>query len=93
MKVGVLRVSLQVLNAHSLKEKRMVLRSLKDRLLNTFNVSVAEVGANDKWQAAEIGVAAVGNEARFVGTVMEKVKGFIGSNPAVRIIEAEVEIL
>ena len=71
----------------------MVLRSLKDRLLNTFNVSVAEVGANEKWQAAELGIATVGNEARFVGTVIEKVKAFILSNPAVRVIEAEAEIL
>jgi hypothetical protein len=93
MRIGVLRVHFSILDAHSLKEKRMVIRSLKDRLLNNFNVSVAEVGSNDKWQVGEIGIAAVGNESRFVSSVMENVKNFIQSNPAIRVIEAEIEIL
>jgi uncharacterized protein len=93
MKIGILRVYFTILDAHSLKEKRMVLRSLKDRLLNTFNVSVAEIGCNDKWQVGELGIATVGNQARFVSEVMEKVKNFIQSNPAVRIIEADIEII
>lgn len=93
MKIGVLRVYFMILDAHSLKEKRMVLRSLKDRLLNTFNVSVAEIGSNDKWQVGELGIAAVGNQARFVSEVMEKVKNYIQANPAVRVIEADIEII
>ena len=93
MRIGVLRVYFMILDAHSLKGKRMILRSLKDRLLNTFNVSVAEIGSNDKWQVGELGIAAVGNQTRFVSEVMEKVKNFIQANPAVRIIEADIEII
>jgi len=93
MKVGVLRVYFMILDAQSLKQKRMVLRSLKDRLLNTFNVSVAEIGSNDKWQLGELGIAAIGNESKFVSSVLEEVKNFIQRNPAIRIIESDIEIL
>jgi uncharacterized protein YlxP (DUF503 family) len=93
MRVGILRVYFNVLDAQSLKQKRMVLRSLKDRLRNTYNVSVAEIGENDKWQVGEIGIATVGNETQYVNSALEKVKNFINSNPAVRIIETDIEIL
>ena len=93
MKVGVLRVYFMILDAQSLKQKRMILRSLKDRLANTFNVSVAEIGSNDKWQLGELGIATVGNDGKFVSAVLEEVKNFIQRNPAVRIIESDTEIL
>lgn len=82
-----------IFNSQSLKQKRMVLRSVKDRLTNQFNISVAEIGSNDKWQVAELGIAAVGNNGRFVNSVMEEVKNFLDSNPAIRIIEAELEVI
>ena len=93
MRIGVLRVSFMIFNSQSLKQKRMVLRSVKDRLMNQFNISVAEIGSNDKWQIAELGIAAVGNNGRFVNSVMEEVKNFLDSNPAIRIIEAEIEVI
>lgn len=93
MKIGVLRVYFMILDAHSLKEKRMVLRSLKDRLLNKFNISVAEIGSNDKWQVGELGIATVANDGKHVSSVMDEVKRFIGSNPAIRVIEADVEVI
>ena len=93
MRVGILRVYLNIPHAQSLKQKRQGLRSLKDRLRNTFNVSVAETGANDKWQVGELGIATVANDTRFVNSVMEKVRNYVSSNPAVRIIEADLEIL
>lgn len=93
MKIGVLRVHFMIHDAQSLKQKRQVLRSLKDRLLNKFNISVAEIGLNDKWQVGELGVATVGNDARFVSSVMEEVKNFIQLNPAVRIIESAIDVI
>lgn len=93
MKIGVLRVHFMILDAQSLKQKRQVLRSLKDRLLNKFNISVAEIGLNDKWQVGELGMATVGNDTRFVSSVMEEVKNFIQLNPAVRIIESAIDVL
>jgi len=93
MRIGVLRVYFMIFDAHSLKEKRMVVRSLKDRLMNTYNVSVAEIGCNDKWQVGELGIATVGNDAKFVSGCMEEVKNFIQSNPAIRIIESDIEVI
>jgi uncharacterized protein YlxP (DUF503 family) len=93
MRVGVLRVHFMIHDSRSLKEKRMVMRSVKDRLVSRFNVSVAEVGENDKWQSAEIGVATVGNDGRFVGSVIEKVKQFLYLDPRISVLESDVEIL
>lgn len=93
MRIGVLRVRFLILDAHSLKEKRMVLRSLKDRLSSQFNISVAEVGSNDKWQLGELGIATVANDGKFVSSVLDEVKNFIGRHPTVRLIDADVEVI
>ena len=59
MPVGLLSVDLHLPGARSLKEKRMVLRSVKDRL-KKFNVAVAEIDHHDLWQRASLGVVAIG---------------------------------
>ena len=66
MIVAVLTVDLYIPGATSLKEKRAVLRKLKDRVGKKFNVSIAEVEFMDKWQRARIGVAQVGNDYKFL---------------------------
>jgi uncharacterized protein YlxP (DUF503 family) len=93
MHVGTLRVYFQVLSARSLKEKRQVLRSAKDRLQSRFNISVAEIGSQDLWNAGELGVAMVGTDHRYVNGAMEKVLAFLEANPAIRIIEHDIEII
>jgi uncharacterized protein YlxP (DUF503 family) len=72
MVVGVLRLTLYIHGATSLKDKRQVLRKVTDRLRSRFNVSVAEVGDNDVWQKAVVGVAAVANDHSFVNEVLDK---------------------
>jgi uncharacterized protein YlxP (DUF503 family) len=57
MYVGVAKLSLAVPNAHSLKEKRMVIRRVKDRVRERIGVAINEVGELDVWQRAELGVA------------------------------------
>src|SRR5258708_5617318 len=59
MTVGIARVTIFVAGSHSLKEKRMVVRRVKDLVRQKFNVAVAEVGENDVWQRAVIGLARV----------------------------------
>ena len=66
MVVGVLTISVYIHESRSLKAKRAVVRKLKDRVKNNFNVSIAEVGALDKWQVAHIGVTAVGNDQQHI---------------------------
>jgi uncharacterized protein YlxP (DUF503 family) len=79
MFVGVLRLILYLPEPGSLKSKRHLLRSALDRVKSKFNVSIAEVGGNDLWQRAVVGVTAVGNDHAFVNETLDKVADFVGS--------------
>ena len=92
MIVGVLRVELAVLEAVSLKDKRRVVKGLKDRLAHKFNVSVAEVDALDARQKAVLGVAMVSNESRFVQSCLDKIVDYIRLAPGAILVKYETEI-
>ncbi|HVH06402.1 MAG TPA: DUF503 domain-containing protein [Myxococcota bacterium] len=79
MVVGAMEVELHVHASRSLKEKRSVIRSIVARVRNEFNVAVAEVGGQDTWQWAVLGMAAVGHDAGSVRAVLERVVDFIES--------------
>ncbi len=93
MVVGVIGWELEVYGAQSLKEKRSVVRSLKERLRNRFNLSVAETGFNDLWQRAEITACVVSNDRRQADSVLESADRFVQSDPRARIIRAERSFL
>jgi uncharacterized protein YlxP (DUF503 family) len=63
--------------SHSLKEKRMVLRRIKDKLRQKFNLAVAEVADGDAWQSAVLGLAVVANDRRFCEAMVEKAVNYI----------------
>ena len=63
MPIGLLTLEIHIPDAHSLKDKRQVLRSLKDRLRARFNVAVAELDHQDTWQRAQVGVVSLSNDA------------------------------
>jgi uncharacterized protein YlxP (DUF503 family) len=77
MTVGIARITLFVPESHSLKEKRMVLRRVKDRVRNKFNVAIAEVDEQDVWQRGVVGLALVGNDRRFVESALDEVVRFV----------------
>ncbi len=77
MVVGVLRLALYLPENRSLKGKRSVVRSIKARVSNKFNVSIAECGDLDSWQRIEIGVAQVGNDRNHVDRCLREVSAFI----------------
>jgi uncharacterized protein len=93
MVVGVCRVTLMVPESHSLKEKRMVLRRIKDRTRLKFNVAIAEVGDQDNWQSAMIGYAVVANERGFVESMVEKILNFIEALAVAKIIDDEKDFV
>ena len=93
MFAGYARVALSIPNAASLKDKRQVLHKIIDRVRARFNVAVAEVGNNDVWQRAEVGVAAVGNESRFVQEVLDKVLSFIEGMYVAPVVAREIEVM
>ncbi|MGD8453189.1 MAG: DUF503 domain-containing protein [Phycisphaerae bacterium] len=93
MVVGVLRVRLGIFDARSLKDKRRVTRSLKDRLAARHNVSVAEIDDLDHRQAATLGVAMIANDARFVESALDKIVDEIRSSTSASLLSYEIELL
>lgn len=93
MVVGVCGISLLIHDAHSLKGKRQVIKSLQEKVRNRFNVSMAEVGDNDLWQRAELAVAAIGNDRAFINSVIDKVVNFIENLHVAEIIDHRIEII
>jgi uncharacterized protein YlxP (DUF503 family) len=93
MIVGTLRLSLFIGESSSLKDRRRVVKSLKDRIRARFNVSVADVGDQDLWQSAALGVAVVAADTRFAHEVLSKVAGLIESDPRVEIVDRETSVL
>lgn len=93
MVVGVATIVLRIPGNTSLKGKRKVVKSVTARLRNTFNVSVAEVGANDNHQRAEIGMAFVGNDRRHINSKLDKALNFIEDVQLAEIIDSQVEII
>ena len=93
MIVGVCQVCLHLPEGHSLKAKRRVLSSLKARLVQNFNVSVAEVDHQDLWQRTTIGIACVANETRYVNQVFDQVLKVIRSNPRLELLDSKIELL
>jgi uncharacterized protein len=73
MAVGLLTLELHLAEAQSLKDKRQVIRSLKDRLRQHFNVAVAELDFEDTWQRSVVGVVTLANEERHVEESLQKV--------------------
>jgi uncharacterized protein YlxP (DUF503 family) len=90
--VGTLKIRLVLRESHSLKDKRRVLKSLKDTLSNKFNISVAETDEQDVWQTAEIGVASVGTDAPFVQSVLTNVVNYVRFFGGVELVDSEQEI-
>ncbi len=73
MPVGLLTLELHIPDAQSLKDKRQVLRSLKDKLRGQFNVAVAELEHQDTWQRSVVGVVTISNEEHHVEEMLQKV--------------------
>jgi hypothetical protein len=77
----------------SLKEKRSVVKSIVSRIQNQFNISIAEVGANDIHGRAEIGFAMVGNDQRVINSKMDKVLNMAEELHLAEVIDTEMEIM
>ena len=73
MPIGLLILEIGIPDAHSLKDKRQVLRSLKDRLRHRFNVAVAELDHLDVWQSSTIGIVTISNSAAHATQQLETV--------------------
>ena len=91
MITGMLEIRLLIREAQSLKDKRRVLKSLKDQIKNKFNVSIAEVDLLDSHQHAVLGVAAVGNDQQFINSVLSKIINHISASHKAELIDYRME--
>lgn len=93
MTIGILKLALFIPDANSLKEKRMILHSLKARLRNNFNVAVTQVGGEDKWQRSTLAIAGVEADRRRMNSVLDGVVNFVGESHLVTVMDHEIELL
>jgi hypothetical protein len=93
MVVGVLRLTLYLAGSHSLKEKRGVLRKIKSRVRNEFNVSIAECDDHDLWQKTQLGICHVGANQAYVDGALRAVVRFIDELHLAEVGEEEIEFL
>ena len=89
MVVGVCKLTLMIEGSASLKDKRAVLRHIKDKVQNKFNCAIAEVGEQDLLQSAELGFAVVSNEMGFTQSVVQKILVFIENLAAAKVTNDE----
>jgi uncharacterized protein len=92
--IGTCTLELYLAGVTSLKEKRSILKSLLARLHNTFNLSAAEIDANDRWQSAVIAIAVVSNETAHANDIIHTAIRWIERHfPDVEISQQTIEIL
>jgi uncharacterized protein len=93
MTIGVLQLELSAPDAMSLKDKRRVIKSIKDRIAHHHNVSIAEVGALDEHRRSILGLAMVSNDSRYVESALSKLVDFVRMVPQVSLIDYQIELL
>jgi len=92
MTVGLLQIIIRIPNSNSLKEKRMVLRSLKDKLRNKYNISLAEIGDHDKWQKSLLAIAKVDKERTMVDRAFCNIVDFIKDFHGIDLVDYQTEL-
>ena len=93
MTVGVLQIEVSVPDAMSLKDKRRVIKSIKDRIAHGHNVSIAEVGALDEHRRCILGLAMVSNDSRYVEGALSKLVDFVRMVPQVSLVDYQIDLL
>jgi uncharacterized protein len=93
MVIGVCKIVLAIDDAFSLKEKRHVIKSIIERLKSKFNASVAEVGLNEMWKNAFIGVACVSNEAGHADSMLANIVNYVENDGRAILVDYTTEII
>jgi|ERR1051326_869505 uncharacterized protein YlxP (DUF503 family) len=96
MPIAYLTLELRIEDAHSLKDKRQVLRSVKDRLRNSFNISIAEIDATDLWQRGTLGVVSISDSRDYLDGLMRNVEREavrLANNAGAEVVDSFVDFL
>jgi uncharacterized protein len=93
MRIGIVTATISIPEARSLKDKRQVLRSYKDRVLNKMNVSVAEVDRQDEWNFAELAFVTVAAESDVVQSRISDIDRSLHSDPRMVLMHVHTEMM
>jgi uncharacterized protein YlxP (DUF503 family) len=96
MPIAYLSLELRIEAAHSLKDKRQVVRSVKDRLRNSFNISIAEIEVTDLWQRATIGVVSISDSRDYLEGLMRNVESAavrLANNVGAEVVDSFLDYL
>ena len=93
MTIGVLQLEIAIHDAMSLKDKRRVVKSIKDRIAHGHNVSIAEVGALDEHRRSILGMAMVSNDSKYVQGALSKLVDFVRAVPQVDLIDYQIDLM
>lgn len=91
MTIGVLQLELSIPGAMSLKDKRSAIRSVRDRIAHGYNVSIAEIEAQDEWRRCVFGVAMVGSDHGYVEGALRKIVDFVRTMPQVDLDDFRID--
>ena len=93
MKVGCCAIKLYLHGNDSLKGKRRVIRTIKDRVKNKFNISIAETGDQDLHQILQLGIAAVSSDAPYLDGLLRQVVQFIDNMHLAEMTDYHIELI
>ncbi|MEO0123440.1 MAG: DUF503 domain-containing protein [candidate division WOR-3 bacterium] len=91
--VGICDIDLHIENCHSLKERRNILLSLKEKVKNRMNVAICEFGDSNLWQRSQLAIVTCSNTKAIVETTLRNVLEFIGNFPSVIVLNSESKII
>ncbi len=77
MIIGILTIEIMIFHSNSLKEKRMLIKSIKDKIKNKYNIAIAELEYLDKWQRSKIGIVTIGNENSHIENSLQKIFNYL----------------
>lgn len=93
MIVGILQVELMIHDAMTLKDKRRVVKSIKDRIAHEFNVSIAEVDALDRHRQAILGISLVGNDGKFVRQCLDEIINRLRFTRGASLVDYQIDMV
>jgi uncharacterized protein YlxP (DUF503 family) len=93
MTIGILKLSLFIHDSNSLKEKRMVLHSLKAKIRNKFNVAITQIDDEDKWQKTTLAIVGVEKDRRNMNSVLSEIINFVDNFNSAELINHEMEMI
>ena len=94
MHIGIATVTLRIPENDNLKGKRRIVHSIASRARSRFNVAIAEVGENESWQTALLGIVCVSNDRRHADSILASVLNFVTDNPGdAEVVDTHTEIL